>query len=138
VGQSEVARVRQKIAAEYRAAQLGVSGLAAGTSRHEIISHKMGCIGASFETLAQTMGKEQAIRIVAQTLQEVPERATRQDILHVMLHQLGDSEETQYLLDYIEDLWNTIDLLTRHFGPETTRKIIDAPFHLPAKEVMCS
>jgi|GEM_PF-3322837 hypothetical protein len=30
------------------------------------------------------------------------------------------------------------DLLTKQFGPEATRKIIDAPVSLHANEVMCS
>jgi hypothetical protein len=55
-----------------------------------------------------------------------------------LLHELGDSEATQHLLDYIQDLWSSFDLLTERFGPEATRKIIEAPVHLPAKEVMCS
>jgi hypothetical protein len=83
MGQSEIARVRQQIAAEYLSAQLGLSGLAEGITRHCFITVKMERMGASFETLAQMMGKEQAIQIVAQTLQEVPERATRQNVLQV-------------------------------------------------------
>src|SRR5450759_5279617 len=135
---SEVARVRQTIAAEYLSAQLGLSGLAEGTSRHSFITNKMERMGESFETLAEMMGKEQAIRLVAQTLQEVPEQATRQDIVQVLLHELGDSEATQHLLDYIRDLWETHDLLLKRFGPQAARKIIDAPVCRPTKEVMCS
>jgi hypothetical protein len=137
-GHSEIARMRQQIAAEYLSAQLGFSGLAEGTSRHSFITHKMERMGESFETLAQMMGKEQAIQIVADTLQEVPKQVTRQDILLVLLHELGDSEVTQQTLDYIQDLWETRDLLTKRFGPEAARKIIDAPVCLPTKEVMCS
>ncbi len=137
-GHSEIARMRQQIAAEYLSAQLGFFGLAEGTTRHSFITTKMERMGASFEALAEMMGKDQAIQIVAQTLQEVPEQATRQDILHILLHELGDSEATQYLLDYIRDLWETHDVLMKRFGPEATRKIIEAPVHLPAREVMCS
>jgi hypothetical protein len=137
-GQSEIARVRQQIAAEYLSAQLGFSGLAEGTSRHQFITTKMERMGESFETLAQMMGKEQAIQIVAQTLQDVPEQATRQDILRILLHELGDSEETQHLLDYTRDLWETKDLLTERFGSEAARKIIEAPVSQPTKEMVCS
>ena len=137
-GQSEVARVRQHIAAEYLSAQLGLFGLAEGTTRHSFITTKMERMGESFETLAQMMGKEQAIQIVAETLQEVPEQVTRQDILQVLLHELGDSEVTQQTLDYIQDLWETRDLLTKRFGPEAARKIIDAPISQLTKEVICS
>lgn len=138
MGQSEVARMRQQIAAEYLSAQFGFSGLAEGTSRHSFITNKMERLGESFETLAQMMGKEQAIQIVAETLQEVPEQVTRQDILQILLHEQGDSEATQQLLDSLQELWETRDLLTKRFGPEATRKIIEAPVHLPAKEVICS
>ena len=86
----------------------------------------------------QELVGDQAIALVAETLQEVPERATRQDILHVLLHELGDAEATQHLLDYAQDMWTTIDLLTKHFGPEATRKIIEAPVCLPTKEALCS
>jgi hypothetical protein len=135
---SDVARMRQQIASEYLSAQLGLSGFAEGTSRHSFITSKMERMGASFETLAQMMGKEQAIQVVADTLQKVPEQVTRQDILRVVLHELGDSEETQHLLDYMRDLWETKDLLTRRFGPEATRKIIEAPVSQPTREVVRS
>jgi len=138
MGQSEIARVRQQIAAEYLSAQLGLSGLAEGTTRHRFITIKMERMGASFETLAQMMGKDQAIQIVAETLQEVPEQITRQDIVQVLLHELGDSEATQQMLDYIRDLWETHDLLTKRFGPDVARKIIEAPVSLLTKEVICS
>ena len=105
---SDVARVRQQIAAEYLSAQLGLFGLAEGTTRHSFITNKMERMGESFETLAEMMGKEQAIQIVAETLQEVPEQVTRHDLLKVLLHELGDSEATQHLLDYIRDMWETM------------------------------
>ncbi len=94
MGQSEISRMRQTIAAEYLSAQLGLFGLAEGTSRHSFITNKMERLGESFETLAEIMGKEQAIQIVAETLQEVPEQATRQEIVQILLHELGDSEAT--------------------------------------------
>jgi hypothetical protein len=137
-GQSDIARTRQQIAAEYLSAQLGLSGLAEGTTRHSFITTKMERMGESFETLAKMMGKEQAIQIVAETLQEVPEQVTQQDIVQVLLHELGDSEPTQHMLDSIRDLWETRDLLTKRFGPEATRKIIDAPVCLPTEEGACS
>ena len=39
---SEVAQLRENIANEYIAAQLGLSGLASGVSRHEVITGKDG------------------------------------------------------------------------------------------------
>ncbi len=135
-GQSEIAHMRQQIAAEYLSAQLGFSGLAEGTTLHSFITTKMERMGASFDTLSQMMGKEQAIQIVADTLQEMPEQATRQQVLQAVLHEQGDSEATQHLLDSLQDLWSTIDLLVERFGPEATRKIIEAPVCPPPREVM--
>jgi len=127
-GQSEIANIRQHIASEYLSAQLGLSGLAEGTSRHRFITTKMERMGQSFESLSELVGsKDQAIQVLADTLQEVPEQATRQDILRVVLHELGDSEETQHLLDALQELWETKDLLSRRFGPEAARKLIEAP-----------
>ena len=136
---SDVARMRQQIASEYLSAQLGLSGFAEGTSRHSFITSKMERMGQSFESLSELVGsKEQAIQILVDTLQEVPEQVTRQGILQVLLHELGDSEATQQTLDYIRDLWETHDLLVKRFGPEATRKIIEAPISLPREEVVCS
>ena len=134
---SDVARVRQQIASEYLAAQLGLSGLAEGTSRHQVITARTERIGMLHHQLEELVG-DHAIALVAQTLEEVPEQATRHDLLNLLLHELGDSEETQHLLDYTRDLWETIDLLTKRFGSEVTRKIIEAPVFFPTKEVMCS
>ncbi len=138
MGQSDIARLRQQIASEYLSAQLGLSGLAEGTSRHRFITTKMEHMGASFDTLARTMGKEQAIQIIAQTLQEIPEQVTRQDVLQVVLHEQGDSEATRHLLDALQNLWATLDLLIERFGPEAARKIMHARACLPLKEVMDS
>ena len=136
---SDVARMRQQIASEYLSAQLGLSGFAEGTSRHSFITSKMERMGQSFESLSELVGsKEQAIQILVDTLQEVPEQVTRQGILQVLLHELGDSEATQQTLDYVRDLWETHDLLTKRFGPEAARTIIEAPISQPTKEVICS
>ncbi len=137
MGQSEIARMRQKIAVEYLAAQLGLSGFAEGTSRHQFITARTERIGALHQQLQALVG-DHAIALVAETMEAVPENATRQDILQVLLYELGDSEATQHLLDYVQDMWATIDLLTQRVGPEATRRIIDAPVCLPTREVICS
>src|SRR5450759_2775321 len=134
--QSDVARVRQQIANEYFAAQLGLSGLAEGTSRHQVITARTERIGMLHHQLEELVG-DQAIVLVAQTLEEVPEQATRQDLVHLLLHEREDSAETQHLLDYTRDLWETRDLLTKRFGPEVTRKIIEAPVSVSITEVIC-
>jgi len=136
---SEVAQMRQQVAAEYLSAKLGLSGLAYGTSRHRFITTRMERMGETLETLSHVVGsKDEAMQIIAETLQEVSDKATRHDIFTVLLHELGDSEATQHLLDYIKELWETVDLLIERFGPEAARMIIDAPACYPVKEVICS
>ena len=136
---SEVARLRQQFAAEYLSAKLGLSGLAYGTSRHRFITARMEQMGETLNTLSQAIGsKDKAMQMVAETLQGVPDKATRHDILTVLLHELGDTEATQHMLDYIKEMWETMDLLTERFGSEAARTIIDAPVCLPIREVICS
>ena len=49
---------------------------------------------------------------------------------HVLIQQMreegGNSEQTEILIDYIEELWETIDLLNNQFGKERTQEIINA------------
>ena len=132
---SEVARMRQQVATEYLSAKSGLSGLAYGTSRHRFITTRMERMGEMLETLSQVTGsKEEAMHIIAETLQAVPEKATRHEIVSVLQHELGESEATQHLLDYIKELWETTDLLRERFGPEAARKIIEAPVCHPSTE----
>jgi hypothetical protein len=44
-------------------------------------------------------------------------------------HELGDSQETEILIDWLLDMWETMDLLVQRFG-ERAHKII----HVPACE----
>lgn len=67
---SEVARQLERIKQEYEAAQRGLSGLAQGTARHEFITAKMKRMGHIHRELQRLVGPEQAIRLVAETLQE--------------------------------------------------------------------
>ena len=106
-GHSEIARMRQQIATEYIAAQLGFSGLAEGASRHQFITARTERIGALYHQLEAVAG-DQAIALVAEAIEAVPNQATRQEIVQVVLHEQGESEATQHLLDYIQDMWETI------------------------------
>jgi len=136
---SEVARMRQQVAAEYLSAKLGLSGLAYGTSRHRFITTRMERMGDTLESLSLVVGsKEEAMQIIAQTLQEVPEKATRHEMVSVLQHELGETEATQHLLDYIKEMWETYDLLTQRFGPQAARTIIEAPACHPTREVIGS
>lgn len=64
---SEVARILTQIAAEYEAAQLGLNGLAYGTSRHQFITKRMENM-STLCTELQTLIGDDAILLVAQAL----------------------------------------------------------------------
>jgi hypothetical protein len=65
---SEVAYIKQKIRAEYEAAQRGLSGLSSGTARHDFIQAKTENIGKYHEELAALIGPEEAIALIANTI----------------------------------------------------------------------
>ena len=67
--QSEVARLRQRIAEEYEAAMRGLTGLAYGTATHEFITKRMEQMGTCHETLKQLVGEQEATRMLAETLE---------------------------------------------------------------------
>jgi hypothetical protein len=74
MGNSEIARIRQQIADEYQAAQLGLYGLAAGTSRHQFITARMERMGEAFTRLTELVGSpQQAMQVVVETLANLPE-----------------------------------------------------------------
>jgi chlorite dismutase len=132
---SEVAQLRRQITNEYVAAKWGLSGLAAGYSRHQFITARQERIVVLHDLLQTIIGKDQAIKVVAETLAEVPERATRQHIDEVLQHEMGDTEEAAHLIDWIRDMWETIDLLKARFGKEAAHTIIEAPSYISYSEV---
>ena len=67
--ESEVTRLLQQIAAEYLAAQAGLSGLACGAARHQFITARMENIGKCQEQLSTLLGKEQAVKMVVVTIE---------------------------------------------------------------------
>jgi len=68
---SEIARLRQRIAEEYEAATRGLTGLATGFATHQFITQRMEHIGTYHEALQHLVGEQEAIRIVAETLEAV-------------------------------------------------------------------
>lgn len=64
---SAVAALLAQIDAEYEASQRGLSGLAAGTAQHQIISAKTERIGQFFEQLGTVVGsKAEAMRLLVE------------------------------------------------------------------------
>jgi hypothetical protein len=66
--QSEVARLRERLEREYQAAEWGLHGLAAGVSRHEFITAKMGRMGECHQQLAQLIGTDEATRMLVEII----------------------------------------------------------------------
>jgi folate-dependent phosphoribosylglycinamide formyltransferase PurN len=70
---SEVARIRQQIELELAAMRLGLSGLSAGTARHQFIEAKMQRLGKYEEQLAEHIGKTKAEQVYCQAYMRVME-----------------------------------------------------------------
>jgi len=66
--QSDVARILQQIEQEYQASKRGLEGLASGTARHDFIQKKTENIGRHHDHLAELVGPEQAIALIANTI----------------------------------------------------------------------
>ena len=73
---SEVARLREQIQAEYQAAQQGLSGLASGTARHDFIAARTEHIGVLHEKLAEIVGPDEAIAMIANTIWSPEDQGT--------------------------------------------------------------
>lgn len=72
--QSEVARLRERIAEEYEAARRGLTGMASGTARHAFITRKMERLGQLHQELGRVVGEQQATEIVVQTMSQLPNK----------------------------------------------------------------
>jgi hypothetical protein len=126
MAQSEIAQIRETIAREYMAAKWGLTGFAQGTAKHEFISARMGRIEEGRKALEAHVG-DKAIVLVVETLEAVPEKPTRHHIQEMLRHEFGNTEDTQYLLNDLKDVWETFDLLMDLFGIEDAQKMINAP-----------
>jgi hypothetical protein len=130
MGVSEVARIKEEITTAYASAKLGLSGLAFGTARHDFILARQERIAVLHEDLQQVVGEQEAIQVVVEALDQVPTTATRDQVLDVVRYELGDSQETEILIDWILDMWETIDLLMQRFGDQA-HKIISVSASAP-------
>lgn len=71
--ESEVARLRQQIEAEYTAAQLALQGPAM-VARHAFITTKPENMRVAFEALTPLVGKEEAVKLLAESIWPPTER----------------------------------------------------------------
>jgi hypothetical protein len=84
--QSEVAQLRTKIEEELHAMRQGLSGLAAGNSKHQFIQTKMHRIGQIEDQLATHVGVDQAMLFCCQTyilIMEEPLQQQKTIIEHI-------------------------------------------------------
>ena len=123
---SEVAQIKERIAAEYMAAKWGLYGLSCGTYKHQFITNRMERMQESNKELAGMVGGQQAMIIVAEMLARLPEQPERAYMQDVIRHIRGDTEQTAHLIARIEEMWQTMDTLLKEFGPESGSKIIHA------------
>jgi hypothetical protein len=65
---SEVARLRQRIAAEYEAAHRVMYEFADGAARHRFITARMENVGRCQEELSRYLGEQQAIEILTKII----------------------------------------------------------------------
>jgi hypothetical protein len=66
---SEVARLLRQIELEYESAQRGLTGLSYGAAQHEFITARMENMQQCHVELQALVGKEEAIKLLAQTLE---------------------------------------------------------------------
>jgi predicted nuclease with TOPRIM domain len=62
--QSEVARLREQIEAEYESGRQAMYGLALGTARHEFITLRMENMARRIQELRAAVGEEEAMRLM--------------------------------------------------------------------------
>jgi hypothetical protein len=51
----------------------------------------------------------------------------RYALLEEIRAEKGASQQTEILIDYIEEMWETVDLLRKVFGEQRTEEIIHSP-----------
>ena len=74
VPKSEIAQIRDSIEQELRAMRRGLSGLAAGTAKHQFIEARMHQVGTYEDQLASHIGGEQAILFSCQSYIRIMEQ----------------------------------------------------------------
>jgi hypothetical protein len=122
---SEIARIRETIAKEYMAAKWGLTGLAQGVGKHAFISARMQRVEKGCKALEALVGDE-AMKLVVETIESVPEEPIREHIQEILRHELGNTADTEYLLNDLKDVWETFDLFIELFGMEDAHKMINA------------
>lgn len=74
---SEVAELKRRIELEYEAIQRAMTGLAAGTARHEYIMARLNNVGQYKEELSQHIGVGAAMKLVYELYEQAMGEETR-------------------------------------------------------------
>ena len=56
----------------------------------------------------------------------LPDQPLRHTVVILLRQTLEQAVETEHLIDWVEDLWETIDILVQRFGEAEANKIIHA------------
>jgi acylphosphatase len=139
MAESEVAQFRYQQALQEEAAQRGLNGFAI-VARHESITARME-IGAQRLLKLIEEGKHeeaQAIMNTAgwelETLEDLPDMPTRSTLVDLLRCELDHTEEVATLIEHIQQMWKTIDMLRARFGIEPARKIMETPSSLGSEK----
>lgn len=76
---SEIARLREQIDREHKAASWAQTGLAVGTAKHLFVSRRMERIGVCQERLATLVGEQASVDIVMEILEQSPAQQPTQE-----------------------------------------------------------
>jgi len=126
MSQSEVARIKQEIETTYLAGKLGLAGLTFGMARHSFIEKRTENLGRLHSELQELIGETEAMTLFVETVAKLPDKPLRHIVLMVLREELGDNEDTECLIRWVEDMWKTVDRLVERFGEDDARKIIHA------------
>lgn len=73
--QSEIAHLRRQLDLEAEAAWNALHGLAVGMAKHQFINARMERLGTYHQQLKELVGEEEAIKAVAQAMQQAGDAA---------------------------------------------------------------
>ncbi|MBO0783130.1 MAG: hypothetical protein J2P37_30310 [Ktedonobacteraceae bacterium] len=72
MSKSEVAQLRERLEAEHLAGQRALSGIAAGTARHRVITARLERMRMVKDALAQQIGEREAMHVWCEVLEGGP------------------------------------------------------------------
>jgi len=58
-------------------------------------------------------------------------KSEQPELIDQLRRELGDSEDTEHLIDWLLDAWSTLEMLEERFGETRALQLYTAPAHLP-------